>query len=379
MALSILGLSAVIRGSGLSYRALLWMLRIGPSHTAWYNFCLFLIGTVLTPVVPSANGRVSIVAPFVVDLLRAVPKHGRAGEAPRLTGNALGGASLLSPIFASSKSVNFVIFGMLPLQMQHQFHWFYWLQAAALCGVVLAALYGAASWWLFRASDGMRIPKDLVAEQQRLLGRLKPAEWAGIFGLAVLMLGFASAAIHRLDIPWIAMAILFCLLMFGFLGEEDFRKNIDWSFMIFLGALIGLSDSMQASGLESWLTSRLGWLGAAMTGDFMIFVALLAAVIFVIRLALPINATTVILAGLLIPSAVGYGVNPWVIGFLVLLFSESFVWPYQASYFGQFNSITGPIAGADDRRLHTLNMATAVFKVLAVFATIPYWRSLGLL
>ncbi len=124
MALSILGLSAVIRSSGLSYRALLWMLRIGPSHTAWYNFCLFVIGTVLTPVVPSANGRVSIVAPFVVDLLRAVPKHDRAGEAPRLTGSALGGASLLSPIFASSKSDNFVVFGMLPLQMQHQFHWF---------------------------------------------------------------------------------------------------------------------------------------------------------------------------------------------------------------------------------------------------------------
>ena len=71
MALSILGLAAVIRFSGLSLRMLLWLLRIGPAHKLWYNFSLFITGTIITPIVPTANGRIAILAPFMNDLLSA--------------------------------------------------------------------------------------------------------------------------------------------------------------------------------------------------------------------------------------------------------------------------------------------------------------------
>jgi DASS family divalent anion:Na+ symporter len=75
MALRILGLSVVITVSGLSYRALLVLLRIGPANKVWYNICLFATGVALTPVVPTANGRISIVTPFLVDLLGAFDKN----------------------------------------------------------------------------------------------------------------------------------------------------------------------------------------------------------------------------------------------------------------------------------------------------------------
>ena len=47
-------------------------------------------------------------------------------EGPRLTASVMGGASLMSAIFLSSKSVNFLIFGLLPLQEQARFQWLYW-------------------------------------------------------------------------------------------------------------------------------------------------------------------------------------------------------------------------------------------------------------
>jgi DASS family divalent anion:Na+ symporter len=106
---------------------------------------------------------------------------------------------------------------------------------------------------------------------------------------------------------------------------------------------------------------------------------MLTAAIFIVRLALPINAVVVIFAALLIPTAVNIGVNPWLIGFIILLMSESFIWPYQASYFVMFISIAGPKGQADDKRLIWMNFAIILIKLAAIYASIPYWQYLGLL
>ncbi len=379
MALSILGLSAVITVSGLSFRILLGLLRIGPAHKAWYNFSLFITGTALTPVVPTTNGRIAIVAPFLTDLLSSFHPDDAKAEAARLTGSVVGGVSLLSAVFLSSKSVNFVIFGMLPFQEQLRFQWMYWLFAASVTGLVLMALFFLGSWILFRSSNQPSIPQSLIKQQRRILGKVTAAEWAGILGLGILFVSFFTSALHGIDIPWVALAIIISLLIFGFLGKKDFRERIDWSFLVFLGALIGLVGAMRHVGLDGWLTQQMGWLGIYMESQFNFFILLLAISIFVVRLALPINASVVIFATLLIPTAINIGVNPWVVGFVILLMAEGFIWPYQASYYSMFISLTGPNSRADDSRLALLHLLTFGFKLIAIYASIPFWRYLGIL
>ena len=331
MALSIFGLSALIIISGLSLRILLWLLLIGPPHKAWYYLSLFLSGMVLTPIVPTSNGRISIVAPFMNDLLNIFDKESARAEAPRLAAAVVGGSSLLSAVFLSSKSVNFLVFGLLPFQEQTRFQWLDWFFAAAVCGAVMIVLYFLACWALFRNTAKPYIPKTLIADQLKILGPMATSEWGGIAGLSILMISFITASIHHIAIPWIALAILFSILMFGFLQKSDFRNRIDWSFLIFLAALIGLVASMKYVGLDQWITSNLDWLNSFMEHDFNLFILVLSGCIFIVRLTMPINATVVIFATLLIPSAINLGVNPWLVGFIILLMSETFIWPYQAS------------------------------------------------
>ncbi|WP_135075115.1 SLC13 family permease [Terasakiella sp. SH-1] len=379
MALSILGLSAVITFSGLSFRALLWLLQLGPAHKAWYNFSLFITGTALTPMVPTTNGRIAIVSPFMSDLLRAFKPADAKAEASRLAGSVVGGVSLLSAVFLSSKSVNFVIFGMLPFQEQFRFQWLYWLYAASLCGAILMALYFLGLWLLFRNKSNPSISKSLVLQQKRILGPITPPEWACMFGLGVLFASFLTTGLHGIEIPWVALAIVMSLLIFGFLGKKAFREKIDWSFLIFLGALIGVVRAMRYVELDDWLSQQISWLGTYMENEFNLFILVLAATIFVIRLALPINATVIIFATLLIPTAINIGVNPWVVGFIILLLAENFLWPYQASYYTMFVSLVGPQGRADDRKLVILNFLTFGFKLIAIYASIPFWQYLGLL
>ncbi|PCI41053.1 MAG: sodium:sulfate symporter family protein [Rhodospirillaceae bacterium] len=379
MALSILGLSAVISVSGLSYRMLLLLLRVGPANKYWYNFSLFITGAFLTPIIPTTNGRTAIMTPFLTDLLNSMDKKTAKSVAPQLSVSLVSGLSLFSGIFLSSKSVNFVIFGMLPPQEQYLFQWLYWFYAASVVGGVLFVLFWIGSFLVFRGGESASIPKSVVKSQLSILGPVTASEWAGIVGLIALVMSFLTAALHRIEVPWIALAILFSLLMFGFLGNKDFRQRIDWSFLFFLGGLIGLVMIMRHVGLDGWLTVKLSWLGDYMAGDFFSFVLMLSAAMFVARLALPINATVIVFATFLIPTALFIGFNPWLVGFVILLMSESFVWPYQASYYAQFISIAGPAARTDDRRVALMQLLIFVFKLIAIYISIPFWQSLGIL
>lgn len=377
IALSIFGLSVVIRSSGLSYRVLLWLLRIGPPSKTWYRLALFITGVALTPIVPSANGRVSIVAPLLNDLLQALQQAGER-ERQRLQVVTLSGVSLFSAIFLSSKSINFIVFGFLPHQAQMRFQWLTWFYAASVVAAVMLALYVLIDTLLFRNNDRPTLPKPVIIKQLAVLGPLSRSEWAGIAGLLALIISFVTTSFHHIAVPWITLAILAWLLMFGFIDRDEFRQNINWNFLVFLGALIGLMAVMRHVGLDQWLADRLGILGQYMRHDFAAFIALLAVAIFVARLALPINATIVIFASILIPYASAVGINAWLVGFLILFLSESFILPYQSSYYLQFASIVGDLK-TSDRRVLLYNLLLTLAKPLAIYASIPFWHQMGVL
>ncbi|MBU0481119.1 MAG: anion permease [Proteobacteria bacterium] len=379
MALSILGLSAVLMASGLGYRLLLLLLKSGPANKWWYNTCVFIMGFILTPLVPTANGRIAIVAPFVSELLTLYDAKTARREAARLTVSVLTGAGLFSAIFLSSKSINFIIYGTLPMQEQARFQWMYWFYAASVCGGIMMVLYQIGFALLFRTPGTANIPRKSIRDQLAILGPLNKGEWAAIAGFVVLVTSFATNSLHRIEVPWVALAIFFALLMYGFIDKEKFRKHIDWSFLVFLASLIGLVASMKHTGVDKWLTGQFSWLNVIMAEDFHIFIAMLALAIGAVRFILPINATVIIFATLLLPTAENIGVNPWLVGFLILFMSESFILPYQASYYTQYCSITGTGHPHDDKRLLPFYLAIIVMKLIAIYASLPFWKHLGLL
>ncbi|MEO5340418.1 MAG: SLC13 family permease [Magnetococcus sp. MYC-9] len=379
LVLGIFGLSIVLTGSGLSYRVLLWLLRIGPAHKGWYNLSLFLTGTILTPLVPSCNGRVVIMTPFLNDLLNGFSASAARAEGSRLGASVLYGVSLMSSVFLSSKSINFVVFGFLPVQEQIQFNWFVWLYAASVCGGVLLLLYLLGALLLFRNSGRPRISRAVVSAQLQMLGPMKSAEWAGLLGLGLLLMSFLTVTVNRIGVPWVSLSILLGLLMLGYLGKKEIQHQVDWGFILFLAGLIGMINAMRHLHVDLWLTQHMGWLAMLMRDNLQLFIAVLAVSIFVVRIAMPINATVVIFSTLLMPTAINMGVNPWLVGFLVLLFSESFIWPYQSSYYLQFANLAAGVVRADGRRLLLFNLYISLAKLVAVYVSIPFWHHLGIL
>jgi DASS family divalent anion:Na+ symporter len=379
MALSTLALGAVVVSSGLSYRMMLALLRRLPNTQFWHFTGLFMTGTFLTPIIPTANGRIALVSPFYADMVDNLGLKPGGPAATKLAVACFSGVSIFSAMILTSKSVNFAVFGLLSPQQQDHFQWLTWLFASIVAAAVLMAVNGVAVLFWFRNQELPRLPRERIAEQLRLLGKLKNREWAAVFGVAFMLIGIVTSSIHKVQPPWLGFALLFGLLLCGTLRKKELKEKVDWTFLLYLGGITGIVAAFNYLGLDAALGSAVPWLGHTMRTNFPLFILMLFVLICVIRLAVPINATVVVLAAVLLPLAELNGVNAWVLGFIILILSEMWFLPYQCSYYLQMQEMNRHKPLYDEKAFLRFNAISNVARLAAVYASLPYWKMLGLL
>ena len=381
MAMSFLGLGAIIVASGLSYRVLLLLLLRLPNKQFWHNIVLLITGIFLTPMIPSANGRIALMGPFTEDMIDVLHVQPKNIAATRLAISAFTGASLMSGIFLSSKSVNFIMLGMLPEQMQDQFQWLDWTIAAGATGFGLLFLYLIGIGIMFHNREMPRLSKENAKVQMGLLGKLSFNEWGAITAIVMFAVGIATYSVHKIQPPWLGLAAVCLLLLLGSLNKKEFREKIDWPFLLYLSEMVGIIGVFNYLGLNKWVAAGLSGLGIDnyLSGNLTIFIALIFGVIFLIRLAVPISATIVILLALFIPLAEKNGINPWVVGFIILILGEMWVFPYQCSYYLQMQELNRSKGLYNEKAFLRFNMLMNIVRVLAIYFSIYYWRMVGLL
>jgi DASS family divalent anion:Na+ symporter len=245
--------------------------------------------------------------------------------------------------------------------------------------VVLLAAYLLVQRLAVRGVERAEVPRELVVAQLRLLGGLKRREWAGIAGIAFFIVGILTYSLHAIPPPWLGLTILDGLLLCGFLTRKEFREQVDWTFLAYLAGVVGIVNVVEHVGLGAMLAGHLAPIGAWMRQDLATFFIMLAGLVFVMRLIVPIPATIVLLAVTFMPIAASAGVNQWVVGFAILMLGEMWFLPYQCSYYLQFQEMCLRRSAYDERRLLWCNAWMNVAKLVALVASLPYWRALGLI
>ncbi|WDE04372.1 anion permease [Thalassomonas viridans] len=379
MAMSIFVLAVVIVDSGLVYRLSLLLLKLTPCSTFFYNLMLTLIGLLFTPILPSANGRVGLISPLLKDLLSSLKFTGQGRDATRMALSAFFGVSLFSSIFLTSKAINFLVFTMLPTQVQDSFQWSDWAQAASITGATLFVMFMLLSYLLFNTDKHPELDKSQIKLQLNILGNMSIREWGAVFGVLLLVAGIVTTSIHKIKPAWIGLAIMFIFLALGSLSKRSFREKIDWPFLFLLGTLIGLTRTLNYLGLDQLLANKLSGLQQMMTDNFYLFVLVLFGVILVLRTALSTIATIVIASSVFLPLANIAGVNMWVVGFIILTLSEAFLLPYQNTYYLLFRGINSPQPLYHEGAFLRFNIWMTLFRLFAVYASIPVWRAMEIL
>ena len=375
--LGVYALAALIAASGLSYRVMVWLLIRLPDTPFWQQMALLLSGYVLSPIMPSGNARLSLLLPFYRDMTSGLGLKPQGSAATALMAALFSGAMLFSPMLLTSKSSNLTVYGMLPEQVQEQFQGIFWLVAAAVAALTVTLVHLVAVRWSFTREAQVALPKDGLRAQLDLLGRITAPEQAALLGFVLFVVGAATTPWHQVNPAWLAAFILVALLLSGLVSKKDFQQKIDWPMIFFLLSLDGLSRSISYLGLDLALSNAVGSNFNFVDGSLWLFIPVALLVTLVLRLALPTTAGMVVAAVVLMPVAISQNIHPWIVGFLTALFSDMWFKPYQSSPYLQVVNSGYTRFFAEPAFLRYNHIMNAS-RVLAAYASVPYWHWLGL-
>ncbi|CEK12161.1 SLC13 family permease [Legionella hackeliae] len=379
LAMGVFGIGAVLVKSRLFYRLSLLILNHLPKHKILLQMVLFTIGVLLTPVMTAQSARVSLIIPLLEDMRKTSGLKPCSTAANSLACTAFQGCILLSVMFLTGKSSNFVLFGMLPEQTQWQYGWLNWLFVASVPGIFLTISFFFLNSLQFRNQDALQVNRLMIWRELRLLGNLTPHEWAAILSIIALILGLAFSSWHQIPSAWVSFTIFFVLLTSGVLNKEDFKNGINWPFLFYLGAIIGIMRCVQEIGIEAWIVTYLSWLSDIANEQQVLFITLVYAISWLGGLLFGTMAAPALMFTLLMPVAEQALLNAWLIAFVILMATEAWIFPYQSSYYLCFEEWILETQAYDLRKILSLNAWFSLVRLGAILLSIPFWRRVGVL
>lgn len=375
----VFALSAAISSSGLSYRLILGLLLRLPDRPFWHQSALLLSGYALSPLMPSTNARMALLTPAyreMADGLRLAP-GGPAITA--LLAAMFGGAALFSPMMATSKSSNIGAINFLPVQLQTEFNGIFWLVAAAAAATTVTVAHLLLMPRLFPSGAEDPLPRQELSEKIAAMGRLSSAEWTSAGCFLFFLIGSATVGWHHIKPSYLAGYVLLALLVTGTLLRKDFRSKLDWPQIFFLLGLDSMVRIMDYLGLQQALAQSMRHYFDFIDGSVAVLILVCLAVTLTVRLALPVTAGALTATVILLPIAGAQGINPWIVLFGAAVFSDISFFRYQGTNgILQLHS-AGLLDEVDRKGFTRYNMLMNLARVLAVYASIPWWTHLGLL
>ncbi len=104
----------------------------------------------------------------------------------------------------------------------------------------------------------------------------------------------------------------------------------------------------------------------------------LAVAVMASRIVLPSRPAILLLALAFVPAAPALGISGWVAGIVVMLAANVWVLPYQGLEYLMLREATGREAFTDRQGI-VIGATLAALRLVAIAASIPWWRALGLL
>lgn len=377
LALGAVGLATAMARSGLLFRFTLLLLRSLPVTHAGQLFGLLAGGALTTPVVPMAAGRIATTAGLAHELAQGLGYTARSRASAGLAFAGLIGYTSFSSVFLTGLATNFFVLGLLPSSDRLHIGLFAWFASAAPVGALLFAGALGALLLLFRPEQAPTITAEALRRQHRALGPLSGHEIVTIAALAVLIVGLVLQPVLRIDVAWLGTAALVIVLAGGVVDRTTFRSGIEWGFLVLFGLLVGSGAVFHSAGIDRWIAQGLTPL-AGLAGHPAARVALLGTFVAGCRLVLPRVPANFLLSLALIPASPQHGLSPWLVGFIVLMVGNTWLLPALSDFYVLMRDATrGEMF--TDRDGFYVGAVLTVLVLVAITASVPYWRAIGLI
>jgi di/tricarboxylate transporter len=378
---SVLIIGAAIASSGLPYRVALWAVQNSRSGFGGQVSALCVAGALLSPAVPNATARVTLVAPAIGELIEALGYAPRSRPAAGLAMATLTGCGQMAALFLTSSTTAVLIFAVLPRAGDIELNFLTWALYAAPANAILLVGMIAALWLAYRprtpAEAAARPNRETVKLQRRLIGPPTRSERISFVVAVALVTGLITQPLHGLDPAWVAVLALAALgAMRGVDGSA--LASVNWNFVFLFGMLASLSTVFGATGVDRWLAGSVGGVLGGLTAAPALFVAALALLAFATSFLLRWQAAAPLITVIAVPVAGAAGIHPFVVGLAALMAGNVFFLPYQSTtYLALYHGTGGRLF--THAQAWPAALAYAVIVVVALCASVIPWSVMGLL
>ena len=148
--------------------------------------------------------------------------------------------------------------------------------------------------------------------------------------------------------------------------------------MLLSGILTSMSDVFADTQLDKWLAGLATQSVGGLASSPIAFVGALTLICFGLSLVMRWQAAAPLLTISLAPVGLSAGIDPWVIALIALMAGNVFFLPYQSTtYLALHSGTNGRLFS--HRQARPMAIAYAVATLVALCASVPWWRAIGLL
>lgn len=373
---ALMGLAAAIARSGLLFRVGLLLIRRMPRGLAGQAATLMLTGVLLGPVLPTAMGRTALTAPLARGIAQALRLKPNEPPAAVLGLSTWIGSGPLLFTFLNASPACLLAWALLPEPSRRRFDWIHWFLAAAPLTALIAAGMLGAMFLVLRPKISAAVAREKIELQLAVLGPPSVREVAMIAILVLTITGWVMGPSIHLDAATVALLGLIGAFLTGNLDHHAWRE-VDWSYLIFFGVLLGMGRLMGTLGLDRLAGHAAGtWLMRA--GITPVTFVLLIGVLGMVVSSLVGEQAVLFLSLSLIPVATVLGIDPWVA--IIAILSTVLVWLVPATtpeYLAAYSASEGVLFSPAQAR--KVAFAHAAVTLMSLGLVTLYWRWLGLM
>jgi len=378
LVLGVFAISAAISRTGLMYRLVLLVVGFFPASYRWQSFALAFSGLLLTPVIPSSNGRAVLAGPLISNLSEILRfRRGSAGSIG-MSMAALLGFGHMSFLFMNGTATCLLAFGLLPAEAAARVTWGSWFWAALPLGLVFFAISYLAVLLQYRPKVQRTSGSGIIEAQLQALGPCDSHERITILIVIISLVGFMTESWHHVNGAWVALASFFLLFSSGVLAEKSVRSDIDWNFLLSFGALVGFGGLISTSGLGTIMAGKVAPLLGPVEGCPYAFLITVSLGMYLLRFVLPLPAAQLVALLSVLPVVSVAGIDPFALCLVVLISGNPWFFPYQNSvYINLLEATEGKVF--DHHQTRRAALAHIVAVQVAIVISVPWWRFLGLI
>jgi anion transporter len=378
LVLGVFAISAAISKTGLMYRLVLLVVSRFPTSYRWQSFALAFTGMLLTPIIPSSNGRAVLAGPLVANVSEILRfRRGSAGSIG-MSMSALLGFGHMSFMFMNGTATCLLAFGLLPTAVINRVTWGSWFLAALPLGLIFFTISYIAVLMQYRPKVHRTSNTNVISKQLATLGPCNEHEKITILLVVLSLLGFITQSWHHVNGAWIALTSFFLLFAFGVLPERSVRSDIDWNFLLSFGALVGFGGLISSSGLSTVMADHVAPLLQQVKSCPYAFLLSVSLGMYLLRFVLPLPAAQLITLLSVLPVLATTGIDPFALCLVVLISGNPWFFSYQNSvYLNLLEATEGKVFDHHQTRKAAIAHIFAVQS--AIIISVPYWRWLKLI